>query len=171
MSQTPSRKCIARQSGTPHLEKEEVIPRRRSARLLAKARAEAATANSHSSNRVGNSYSFPAERGTSTLLSPEDSEGEGSAEMSEKNADEKRAKSDDKSYRETFVFDDWSLSRSPSPALTRECCQTMSTCSRVSKEVIVSADENTVETCDPPSMMLRKAQHSPLHEDDKQFWQ
>ena len=155
MSQTPSRKCIARQSGTPppHLEKEEVIPRRRSARLLAKARAEAATTNSHSSYRVGNSYSFPTERGTSALLSPE---GEGSAEMSENNADEKRAKSNVESDRETIVFDDWSLSRSPSPALTSECCQTRSTCSRVSKEVIVSADENTVETCDPPFYDVKK---------------
>ena len=74
MSQTPSRKCIPRQSGTPDLE--EVIPRRRSARLLAKARTEAATASSHSSNPVGNSYSFPAQRGTSAPFYPKVPNGE-----------------------------------------------------------------------------------------------
>ena len=67
---------MARQSGTPDLEKEEVIPRRRSARLLAKARAEAATASSYSSNPVGNSYSFPAERGTSAPFYPKVPNGE-----------------------------------------------------------------------------------------------
>ena len=143
MSQSTSRKCIPRQLGIPNLE--EVVPRRQSARLLAKARAEAATASSHSGNPVGNSYSLsaPTERGTSASFSSKTREGRHKAVSLLEEVIE---------ATKTFLL---------SPYMYE-----------ISKELAKSPDENAVKTCDSPCTVVKKAQTRPPHEgDDTPFWE
>ena len=145
MSQPPSRKCIPRQLGIPVLEEEEVVPRRQSARLLAKARAESATASSHSGNPVGNSYSLsaPTERGTSAPFSSKTREGRHTAVSLLEEVIE---------ATKTFLL---------SPYMYE-----------ISKELANSPDENAVKTCDCPCTVSKKTQAPPPHEgDDTPFWE